>query len=202
MVLVVGQIEEPLIRALLKYTTRPVHNHLMRCFQVEEVREAAIKVAEDVRSLAIEEDARRKLTKKSLVNYREFYVGGVGVGLVLSPYGNRTYDWWVFAAYNTKPSKKACKFCAEKRIMCGARIAMCIGLGGLAVVGVPQPDGRSNVRGLTLDPCEACRDDMRSKEFRTLFLPTTSILTAQPGSQMIRFQQVSELMVTHGEVWS
>jgi hypothetical protein len=200
-VLASRQIEGPLLGVLSAYRRRPTEDHLLRCFRIETVQEAAIKVAEEIRVVAMREDARRKSRRESLINYRAFYVGGVGVGLVLSPYSSRTYDWWAFAAYNTKPSKKACKFCAEMRIMAGARSAMCICLGGLAVVGVPQPDGRSNVLGLTLDPCEACRDEMRSQKYRTLFRSTTLVLTAQPESQLSQLRPLGELMRTHGETW-
>lgn len=192
-------IEEPLVEALRTYVANPTQHDLMRCLNVAAVQDATVRVAETVRSVAIREDDARLAQGANLLNYRRFYVGAVGIGLVMSSSARRPYTWWTFAAYNTKPSKRACKFCAEKRIMAGARAALCIRLGGLAVVGVPQPDGRSNIQSPTLHPCETCRDDMRSVAFRTLFSPETKILTAQPLSQEREPHTLSKLMRFHKE---
>ena len=97
-----------------------------------------------MRHLAIEEDDARKERGEPLINYRRFYVGGVGIGVVLGRKRATPYEWWVFAASNTKPSKKADKYCAEMRIIRAAKEVRPLyrrhrGLGE------NQPDGRSGI---------------------------------------------------------
>lgn len=195
-------IEGPLLAALYRRFPKPTVRDAVQSLFEEDIQNAAICVAEKARGLAIVEDRQRAVIKKPLHNYREFYVGGVGIGLRLSPWpGQRPYEWYVFGAFNTKPSKKAKKFCAEMRIMKSFQSSRCVCIGGLVVVGELQPDGRSGVRGMTLDPCEACRDDMRSEDYRYLFRNQTQLLTALPSSQIRQIKSVPELMRVHAEDW-
>ncbi|OGG47693.1 hypothetical protein A2761_02230 [Candidatus Kaiserbacteria bacterium RIFCSPHIGHO2_01_FULL_51_33] len=196
------RVEDPLLAVLLRLFPHPTVKDAMNCLKIEQVQDAAVRVAERARQFAIDEDERRR-TKggKDLINYRGFYVGAVGIGLILSPWqGPYPYTWFAFAAFNTKPSKKARKYCAEKRLMRGARKNRCTCLGGLAVSGELQPDGRSGIQGLNLDPCGACRDDAAG-EYRSLFRNGTLLLTAQPGSQFREVKTMSQLMEAHGEKW-
>lgn len=204
MVLITEQVEAPLLWALSKRYPHPKADDPFNCYKDSEIQDLLFKVAEDYRKIAIREDAARKLQKKSLINWREFYVGAVGVGLVMSarPRRGHAYDWWAFGAFNTKTSSKDCKFCAEKRIMRGARKSLCGTIGTLVVVGISQPDGRSGRQGPALDPCETCRDNMRSPEYRTLFRANTSLLVAQPGSQVRYYRPLARMMNDHEERWS
>lgn len=202
MITVSEPIEQPLLAALYRRSPRPMLRDAMECLKDEEVQNLAVSVAERARKLAMEEDDQRLLVKKSLINYRRFYVGGVGIGLTLSQFpGQRPYEWFVFAAFNTKPSKKASKYCAEMRIMKACRDVRCSCVGGFVVVGERQPDGRSGVQGMTLDPCEACRDQMRCDKYRSMIRRTTLLLTAQPQSQIRNLKTIPDLMRIHGEEW-
>lgn len=195
-------VDNPLLGALRKFFPNPRAENAISCLRVEEMQDLGIRAAEEARRLAAaEDDARLAVGKRTLLNYRRFYVGGVGIGLILSPWSHRTYEWVTFAAFNTKGSKKDKKCCAEMRIMKGARSSHWICIGGLVVVGELQPDGRSGVQGLALDPCEACRDMMRSPENRYLFRDRSLLLTAQPESQIRVLRSIPELMKTHNEEW-
>lgn len=194
-------VEGPLLAVLYKRFPNPTIRDAQQCLQNEEIQDVAVCIAEKIRKLAMKEDEERLRSRKSLNNYRQFYVGGVGIGLILSPWSRRPYEWYVFGAYNTKPSKRAKKFCAEMRIMKSFKSARCVCMGSLVVIGELQPDGRSQVKGLTLDPCEACRDDMRSEDYRYLYRDQTQLLTALPSSQTRTLKSIPELMKVHGEDW-
>lgn len=203
MVLVLKQqsFEAKLLGLLLKYYPNPTREDALTCFKHQEISDEAIKAAEAYRKLAQREDEIRKLQKKTLINYREFYVGSVFIGLIQSPNSKRKYEWCVFGAFNTKPSKRAEKYCAEKRNMRSARKAVCALVGAICVVGVAQPDGRSGVVSDVLDPCGECRDDLRSFQYFTLFTRKTQVLLAQPGSQTAVLKSMEGLMTDHREIW-
>ena len=195
-------IEEPLVLALMNFKASPRPEDALRALHDNEVRHVAIEVAQEARRLVMAEDAHRKEAQRELINYREYYVTSVEIGLTLNRSADprRPYAWHSFASFNTKASKKACKYCAEMRIMRACREAHCVCIGGLVVIGVPQPDGRSGVMGTTLDPCESCRDLMR-EEYRHLFRDDTLLVTAQPESQFHMVRTIPELMLTHNEEW-
>ncbi len=191
-------VEEPVLDALFKYARRPSHEDALRVLREPEVQETTIAVAERMRHLAMEEDAQRKKLHKSFVNYRQFYVGGVGIGLVLA--GDH-YEWWVFAAVNSKSSKHDTKFCAEMRIMRAARETRCSCIGGLVVVGENQPDGRSGLLRKTIDPCAECRDCMRHPSNRPRFHRHTLILKSKPLGQVHYLETLQNMMAFHREAW-
>lgn len=195
-------IEQPLYDLLHRRFPRPTSRDALQCLQDEEVQDAAVKLAEEMRKLAIVEDEHRKQQKKPPINWRNFYVSSVGIGIMLSPQPKRSpYDWFVFSAFNSKPSKKADKYCAEMRVMRAAKSSRCVCLGGLVVVALPQADSRSGKNGITLDPCPECRDMIRSEKFRYLYRDTTLLLTAQPESQVRALRRLPQLMSDHNEKW-
>lgn len=203
MPLIRERVEEPLLRELFKVSVRPLREHAYKALENERVRQSALDVAQHMREIARAEDDRRELVgKKDRVNWRRFYVGGVGIGLTFTNADTRApYAWFAFAAYNTKPSAKASKCCAEMRILRAAREVRCICIAGLVVVGENQPDGRSKKDRGTLDPCADCRDMMRHPDFRYLFARKTLILTSQPLSQVPRMETLEDMMKAHGETW-
>jgi len=202
MIVAQGLIEAPVLEALFRLSTRPRPDDALRALRDVAVQDAALAVAQKMRRLAIEEDdARLHRGEKSLINYRRFYVGGVGIGLVLGRRSSVPYEWWVFAASNTKPSKKAKKYCAEMRIIRAAREHLCPCIGGLVVVGENQPDGKSGNLRKTLDPCGDCRECMRCQDNRYLFRRQTLIVTAQPLSQVRYVEALPKMMTAHSESW-
>ena len=203
MVVVKGLVEAPVLDALFKLSTRPTREDAWGAMGNRDVRSAAFQVAEKMREIAKEEDdARKGVGKKDLNNYRRFYVGAVGVGLILSDKdAAMQYEWFAFAAYNTKPSKKAGKFCAEMRIIRAARELRCCCMGGIAILGENQPDGRSGALRKTLDPCGECRDVMKADCNRFLFTRRTLIATAKPLSQLQYVETLPKVFAAHGEKW-
>lgn len=194
--------EGHLFDALFSLSKRPTQADAYECLRDKRVSCAAIKLAEEMRRYAIEEDRERSRHKKTLLNYRRFYVASVGIGIVPAKRSERRFDWWAFPAHNTKSSPKVPKFCAEMRVMRAARESTCTCIGGIVVIGERQPDGRSGIiRPIGLDPCEACRDCMRSKENRHLFGKKTLVLTGQPLAQVHHLEPIPELMKAHGEPW-
>ncbi len=194
-------IELPVLDALYKFSPRPAVEDALSAFKNPEVQNAALEVAQRMRELAREEDEVRTVQRKSLVNYRRFYVGGVGIGLVLSGRSKDPYEWWAFPAANSKPSKKATKFCAEMRIMKGAREGNCACIGGIAVLGENQPDGKSGKLRNTLDPCGDCRECMRHPHNKGRLRRSTLILTSKPMSQVHYIEPLFKMMAAHGETW-
>ncbi|HTR18825.1 MAG TPA: hypothetical protein VMH91_02490 [Candidatus Paceibacterota bacterium] len=186
---------------LFKLTSRPRPEDALHALKEPNVQDAAIAVAERMRHLAMKEDKERSIQRRSLINYRQFYVGGVGIGLVLGGEKSSPYEWWVFAAVNSKPSKKATKFCAEMRIMRAARETRCGCIGGLVVIGENQPDGKSGLLRKTLDPCGDCRACMRHPDNRARFRRNTLILTAKPLSQVRYCEPLYKMMAAHEEGW-
>lgn len=202
MIVAQGLVEAPVLDALFRLAPRPRPEDALRAFGERTVQDAAISVAQRMRELAKEEDEERlSKGRNSLINYRRFYVGGVGVGLVLSGNAKSPYEWWVFAASNTKPSKKATKFCAEMRIVRAAKDMHCTCIGGLVVVGENQPDGRSGKLRKTLDPCAECRDMLRRECNRHMLRQRTLIVTAKPHSQVRYVETIPRMMTAHGEKW-
>lgn len=196
-------VERPVLDALFKFSNQPHHEDALNALRDRAVQDAAIEVAECIRSLAkAEDDERAQRGRKDRINYRRFYVGGVGIGLTLNRRGSGgPYEWWAFAASNTKPSKKASKYCAEMRIVRAAKDSLCSCLGGIVVVGENQPDGRSNKLRKTLDPCADCRDMMKSLENRYMFRKRSLIVTAKPLSQVRYVETIPKMMSAHGETW-
>jgi hypothetical protein len=207
MVVTEGFVGAPVLEALFAISVRPSREDAYAALNNEAVRTAAIRVAQKMRHIAIEEDNRReeeakkKKQKPSLINYRRFYVGGVGIGLTLGRSSKVPYEWWTFPAYNTKVSKNDKKFCAEMRIMRAAREVTCACIGGFVVVGENQPDGRSGKLRKTLDPCGDCRDCMRHEDNAYLLSPNTLIVTSQPLSQLSGCETLRAMMRAHGERW-
>lgn len=202
MIVAQGLIEAPVLEELFRLSKRPDPDTALRALRDVGVQDAALGVAERVRSLAMQEDEKRLAEgRKDLINYRRFYVGGVGIGVVHASTRKVPYEWWAFAAANTKPSKKACKYCAEMRIVRAAKDVLCSCIGGLVVVGENQPDGRSGELRKTLDPCADCRDMMRAPENRYLFRAKSLIVTAKPRSQIRYVETLSTMMRAHRERW-
>lgn len=197
-----GLVEAPVLDALFKISQRPRPEDALHALRDVRVQDAALETAERMRHIAIKEDeARLKSGRKDLINYRRFYVGGVGIGVVHASHRKVPYEWWVFAASNTKPSKKATKYCAEMRIVRAAKEVLCSCLGGLVVVGENQPDGRSGALRNTLDPCAECRDMMRADCNKYMFRHNSLILTAKPLSQIRYVETLPKMMKAHGERW-
>ncbi len=194
-------LEAPILDALNEFEKRPDQRAALSALNVAHVLAAAFDVANEIRRLAREEDDRREARKESLINYRRFYVGGIGIGVMLGRSRRTPYEWWVFGAANTKPSKKADKYCAEMRIIRAAKEVRCAHIGGLVVVGENQPDKRSGLERRTLDPCPECRDYMRHPCHRHMFSPRTRIATQQPLSQFWKVETLSEMMAAHKERW-
>lgn len=202
MILGKGIVEAPVLDALFALSRRPREEDALRALYDRKVQQATLCVAQRMRDLAKEEDETRAEKKTALVNYRRFYVGGVGIGLVHTGERHLPYEWWVFAAYNSKPSKKAKKFCAEMRIMRASREVPCTCIGGLTVLGENQPDGKSGILRKTLDPCGDCRDCMRHPDNRPRFRRNTLILTAKPLSQVPPYvEPLFKMMAAHKETW-
>ncbi|OGC87484.1 hypothetical protein A3C20_02450 [Candidatus Kaiserbacteria bacterium RIFCSPHIGHO2_02_FULL_55_25] len=201
MIVAQGLVEAPVLDALFKLTARPRPEDALRALREVDVQDAVLAAAQRMRHLAIEEDDARKERGQPLINYRRFYVGGVGIGVVLGRRYSTPYEWWVFAASNTKPSKKADKYCAEMRIIRAAKEVRCSCIGGIGVLGENQPDGRSGNLRKTLDPCGGCRDCMRHVGNRYLFRARTLIMTAQPLSQVRYVETLPKMMAAHGEKW-
>jgi hypothetical protein len=194
-------VEAPVLESLFHLAKRPRPNDALLALRERSVQDATLEVAQKMRHIAMLEDERRAERKESPINYRKFYVAGVGIGLILSRNHRAPYEWWVFAAYNSKPSKKSCKFCAEMRIMRAAREVPFVCMGGLTVLGENQPDGRSGELRKTLDPCGDCRDMMRDEKFRYMFRKGTLICTARPLSQVRYVETLSVMMAAHREHW-
>ncbi len=199
---VILRAEGELFEALFSFSSKPTFDHAFNCFTNEKVQRCTITLAELSRQYALEVDRERSRTKEKPINYRHFYVGGVGIGLVPAKRSKRRYDWWAFSAFNTKSSQRAEKYCAEMRIMRAARAVSCACIGSIAVIGERQSDGRSGViRPIGLDPCEACRDCMRKPENRMMFAAKTRILTGQPLAQHHSIETIPQMMAAHKEVW-
>ena len=199
MIVAKSGLELPVIDELLKITKYPSPDDAVRALTYGRVQAAAIEAAERIRTMVREEDDERQLKRRSLINYRRFYVGGVGIGVSITGSNKHPYKWWAFVAANTKPSKAASKFCAEMRIMTAAREVRCSCIGGLVVVGELQPDARSGKQRMTLDPCPECRDMMRCDRYRHLFRTRSQIMTAQPLAQVLNLETLPEMMAFHGE---
>ena len=195
-------MEAPVLDELFRLAKRPRPEDAVQALRDVRVQDAALAAAERMRCLAKEEDEARILRgQKSLINYRRFYVGGGGIGVVLGRKSSSTYEWWVFAASNTKPSKKAHKYCAEMRIMRAAAESNCSCIGGFVVLGENQPDGRSGELRKTLDPCGDCRDCMRLIDNRGRLRHKTLIVTAKPLSQVRYVETLPKMMAAHHETW-
>ena len=201
MILTQGLVEGPVLDCLFKFASRPRPDDAVRALGEAAVQDAALAVAERMRQLAKQDDEERLVLHKSLNNYRRFYVGGLGIGVVTTGNYKYPYDWWAFAASNSKSSKNACKFCAEMRIIRAAKEVPCACVGGLVVLGENQPDGRSGELRKTLDPCGNCRDMMRAPENLYLFRRRTLIMTAKPLSQVRYVESLPKMMEAHGETW-
>lgn len=199
MIVTHGLVEAPVLDELFKLTPRPRPEDALLALREIPVQDAVLGAAQRMRHLAIQEDDERKKRGEALINYRRFYVGGVGIGVVLGRKPRVPYEWWVFAASNTKPSKKAHKYCAEMRIVRAAKEIRCTCIGGLGVLGENQPDGKSGALRKTLDPCGECRECMR--ENRYLFRTNTLVLTAQPLSQIRYVENLGKMMAAHNEKW-
>lgn len=193
-------IEEHVLDALFRYAPRPNEADALRCLESPGVQDASVLVAEAVREAAMIEDEYRREEGLTPINWREFFVGGVGIGLVPGKRRRNRFEWFVAAAWNTKPHPNVEKYCAEMRIMRTMRDVRCICLGGVTVIGERQYDGKSGVQRWTLDPCEACRKLMRGK-YHGLYRRKSLVLTAQPGSQLRVLKPISKLMTDHGESW-
>jgi len=202
MMLATRLVEAPVLDELFKLTKRPRPEDALLALREPGVRDATLAVAQHMRQLAMEEDAVRIAENKALINYRQFYVGSVAIGIVHAGRRSMPYDWWVFAAVNTKPSKKASKYCAEMRIMRAAREVPCGCIGGLTVLGENQPDGKSGILRKTLDPCGDCRECMRHPDNRPRFRRNSLIHTAKPLSQVSYVEELHKMMTAHGESWS
>ncbi|MBI2610545.1 hypothetical protein HYW60_01240 [Candidatus Kaiserbacteria bacterium] len=200
MVIISGRIEEPLLDALFRFSSNPTLREAAQSLLREDIQDAAVFVAEQVRLIAAREDEERRRQKRPLINWREFYVGSVGIGLTPAKRSKRRFDWFAYAAWNTKPHRNVEKYCGEMRIMRAAKDVRCRHIGGLVVVGESQYDGGSGIQRWTLDPCEACRQLMREK-YRRLFRQDTLVLTAQPVSQLRILKTIPRLMHDHGESW-
>ncbi|MBI5644834.1 hypothetical protein HY970_01935 [Candidatus Kaiserbacteria bacterium] len=197
-----GFVEAPLLDELFRLSKRPRPEDAQQALRDVRVQDTALAIAQKMRHLAMEEDATRaKSGERDRINYRGFYVGGVGIGVGLGRRSSVPYEWWAFAATNTKPSKKAAKYCAEMRIIRAAKEVRCVCIGGLVVLGENQPDGRSGELRKTLDPCGECRDCMRSPSNRYLFRQRTLIVTAQPLSQVRYVETLPRMMTAHHEKW-
>ena len=201
MVLTKGLVEGPVLDALFKFERRPRTEDALHALHQPNVQEAALIVAQRMRQLAMQEDEERVAQHRSLVNYRRFYVGGVGIGLVLTGSRSHPYEWWAFAAMNSKPSKSAEKFCAEMRIMRAARETRCSCIGGFAIIGENQPDGKSGLLRRTLDPCAECRECMRHPDNQARLRRDTLILTSRPLSQVHYVEPIFKMMAVHRETW-
>ncbi|MEK7169844.1 MAG: hypothetical protein AAB767_00980 [Patescibacteria group bacterium] len=135
------------------------------------------------------------------LQYRRFFVGGVGIGLIPTKGGR--FSWCVRGAWNTKHRPKGRKFCAEMRIMHAARDRRikCQHLVGIYTVGVPReedlvPLGRP-VLGL-LRVCEACRALIRG-EHRELFIPETSFVSYNPETRQRSHHSLEEIISVNGD---
>lgn len=196
-----GYLEGPVLDALAKYAPRPRERDALKALSNEEVRGTALCLAEKVRNLARDHDEKTLAGGgKSIINYRGFYVASVGVGLKLGRNAGQAYEWWAFAAVNSKPTKKAEKYCAEMRVIRAARDTRCSCIGGLVVIGENQPDQRSGKVRNTLNPCGECRDFMRSQG-QHMLRPRSLIVTKLPVSQYSYEEPLRQMMSFHGETW-
>ncbi|MDB5238515.1 MAG: hypothetical protein JWM46_785 [Candidatus Kaiserbacteria bacterium] len=201
MILAKGLVEAPVLDALFDITPLPRIEHALRALENPAVQKAMMESGTRMRQLARSEDEQRAIANSSPVNYRRFYVSCVAIGLVLRYNASAPYEWWAFVAANSKPSKKACKFCAEMRIVRAAREMRVMCIGGLLVLGERQPDARSGKLRNTLNPCPQCRDMMKHPDNRYLFRQRTLIMTSMPESQVQYMETLTKMYAAHGEQW-
>jgi hypothetical protein len=196
----IERLEQPLLELLFTYSAKPTPSDSWNCVGQQPILDAAVFLAEEMRRVAMEKDDENRRLKRPPINYRQFYVGAVGIGVLPSKSRKQRFEWFAFPAWNTKPHANAPKYCAEMRIIRSAREQSCICLGSLVVIGERQSDKRSGIsREWGIDPCDACRDCMKRK--KRLFRATTRIITAQPRSQLPHMETLPELMKAHGEKW-
>ena len=129
----------------------------------------------------------QKFDRVEALQYRRFFVGGIGIGLIPSDGGR--FTWFVRGAWNTKhvAPPRGKKFCAEMRIMHAARKPNigCQHILGTYTAGVPREEdmitlGRS-VQGL-LRVCEECRKQVRGKH-ASLFIPESMFISYNPETR-------------------
>lgn len=194
------RLEQPLHDLLLKFSAKPTPADSWNCISELPILETAVYLAEQMRHIAMERDKINKELKRTPINYRQFYVGAVGIGVLPSKSRKQRFEWFAFPAWNTKPHPNAPKYCAEMRIIRSAREQSCVCIGTMVVVGERQSDKRSGIsREWGIDPCHECRDCMRRK--KKLFRASTRIVTGQPQIQVPHVETLPELMQAHGEKW-
>lgn len=154
-----------------------------------------IALALRMRTAAMEFDANVQR-----LQYRSFFVGGMGIGLV--PFSGWRYSWFVRGAWNTKPTQKSCKFCAEMRIMRAAREHTCAHLLRVFTSGMPREEDVLVVGGdpekALLRVCEACRELIRGK-YSDLFIPESQFISARPDCAVCSIHSVEELRKHNGD---
>ncbi len=194
-----GWIEDGVLHELWKVNQRPLYADALRSASDKNVADAALKAAHHIREEAVELSWRRVALGMQPLNHRHFYVGGLAIGIVQRG-RNGDHDWWVSAAWNTKPQPGDEKYCSEKRLGKRALKSGCRCVVSIAVVGERNDDSRSGISYKTLEPCESCRDDMRGT-FRSLYRRDTRILMENPHNATRSIKTVSQLMRGHGEAW-
>lgn len=194
-------IEEGVLEALWAYRQRPTYADAQSCVRNRLIIDATLTAAHHMREAATEQSWRRVAMGVQPFNHRHFMVGGVAIGIVADARDNGLYEWWVSAAWNTKPQPGDVKYCAERRLGRRALKAGCRCLVVVAVVGERNDDSRSGISYQTLEPCEACRDDMRGM-FRSLYRKETRVIMQNPLNSKRVEKTITQLMHGHGETWS
>lgn len=192
-------IESGVLEVLWKVKQHPGYTDAIACVQQPKVVAAMLTAAHHIREQATELSWRRYELGVQPLNHRHFFVGGVAVGLVRTE-RHGLYDWWVSAAWNTKPQPGDDKYCSEQRLGKRAIEARCRCLVAVAIVGERNDDSRSGVSYATLEPCERCRDDMRGK-FHSIYRKDTRIVMQNPLNARLVQKSVTQLMRGHGESW-
>ena len=99
--------------------------------------------------------------------------------------------WKIFRGCNMKPVQGGHNVCAEQVAIGAARSEGYEWILGMALVGIPQEDGCTGIKGKTLHPCGDCRSFFASLPEIT---PDTVIITATPDEAEVETQTVKELL--------
>lgn len=135
----------------------------------------------------------REVALRSAVSYRNFSVGCALLAFNPNAYYYRSVHK-VFRGANVKIGEGSHKICAEQIAINAARAEKYPLIVGMAIAGVPQPDGKSGLKTETLHPCSDCRDLMQALPE---ILDDTRIFTAHLHEEIFAEFTVAELLAMH-----